>query len=199
MPRTPVPHDVLFFATPESLRDWFDANHATAGEQWVGYWRKGSGRPSITWEQAVDEALCVGWIDGVRLSVDGGFVQRFTPRRPRSTWSARNVGRVEALRAEGRMRPAGLAAYEARLPELTETYGFEQAEAAFDEATRAAFQARPGAWAFFEAQPPGYRRSATQWVTSAKRVGTREQRLATLIEDSAAGRRVGILSRPTPR
>ena len=105
------PHDIRFFETPAALRDWFDANHQTASELWLGYHRKSSGRPSVDWSQAVDEALCVGWIDGVRRSLDEtSFVQRFTPRRKGSTWSAVNVAKVGTLSAEGRMRPAGLAA-----------------------------------------------------------------------------------------
>jgi len=110
------PHDVVFFATPEELRDWFAANHATADELWLGYYKKASGRPSVDWSQVVDEALCVGWIDGVRKSVsDEVSVQRLTPRRKGSTWSAINVAKVATLTEQGRMRPAGLAAFAARL------------------------------------------------------------------------------------
>ena len=200
MPGTPVPRDVVYFESPSAFRRWLAAHHAAAAELWVGYRPKASGLPSLTWEESVDEALCHGWIDGVRMRVDGGFAIRFTPRRPGSIWSARNVARVEALAAEGRMRPAGLAAFEARRPERTAVYSFEREAAAFDSPSLAAFRARPEAWAFFEAQPAGYRRSATHWVTSAKRPETRARRLAALIEDSAAGRRLGLLARPaTPR
>ena len=115
MSPSPQPHDVRFFATPEELRDWFDANHETADELWIGYYRKATGRPSVDWSQAVDEALCVGWIDGVRYRLDDtSHAQRFTPRRKGSIWSAINVAKVAALTAEGRMRPAGLAAFGAR-------------------------------------------------------------------------------------
>ena len=111
-PRSPQPHDIHFFATPEELRDWFDANHETADELWVGYYRKATGRPSVDWSQAVDEALCVGWIDGVRRSLDESrFVQRFTPRRKGSTWSAVNVAKVEALTSR-----AGCVRRDRRLP-----------------------------------------------------------------------------------
>ena len=112
--------DIRFFATPADLRDWFDANHETAPELWLGQYKKGSGRPSVTWAQAVDEALCVGWIDGILKRIDEfSHVQRFTPRRKGSNWSAVNVANVERLTAEGRMRPAGIAAFEARTPERT--------------------------------------------------------------------------------
>ena len=193
-----VPQDIRFFSSPEAFRDWLDANHATHDELWLGYRTRESGLPTLTWEQAVDEALCYGWIDGVRMRVEGGSAQRFTPRRPRSIWSGRNVGRVEALIAEGRMRPAGLAAYRLRTPERTAVYSFEREAAAFDSDAEEAFRSHAEAWAFWERQPPGYRRQATHWVVSAKRPETRAKRLATLIEDSAAGRRIGMLARPAP-
>jgi uncharacterized protein YdeI (YjbR/CyaY-like superfamily) len=188
----PKPHDVRFFATPGELRDWFDANHETADELWLGYYRKSTGRPSVDWSQAVDEALCVGWIDGVRRSVDEtSFVQRFTPRRKGSTWSAINVGKVGALTEEGRMRPAGLAAFGARTDGNTAIYSYERAAAAFTLEEEARFQADAEAWADWTARPPSYRRAVTHWVTSAKQAATRARRLDTLIADSAAGRKVG--------
>jgi uncharacterized protein YdeI (YjbR/CyaY-like superfamily) len=190
--RSPKPHDVRFFATPGELRDWFDANHETAGELWLGYYRKSTGRPSVDWSQAVDEALCVGWIDGLRRSVDETtFVQRFTPRRKGSTWSAINVAKVAALTAEGRMRPAGLAAYEARTAANTAIYSYEREAAAFTRDEEARFQADTQAWADWQARPPSYRRAVTHWVTSAKQATTRARRLEALIADSAAGRKVG--------
>ncbi len=131
------PHDVTFFESPEELRDWLAANHATAAEKWVGMRRKASGLPSVTWEQVVDEVLCYGWIDGVRMPADGGSCIRITPRRPRSIWSARNVGRIEALRAQGRLRPAGEAAFGARRDDRTAVYSFEH-EAALDGVAMAA-------------------------------------------------------------
>ena len=192
MSPSPQPHDVRFFATPDELRDWFDANHETAGELWLGYYRKATGRPSVDWSQAVDEALCVGWIDGVRRSVDDTtHVQRFTPRRKGSTWSAINVAKVAALTGEGRMRPAGIAAFEARTAANTAIYSYERAAAAFSPDEEARFQADPAAWADWEARPPSYRRAVTHWVTSAKGAATRERRLDALIADSAAGRKVG--------
>ena len=186
---TMEPHDVVFFATPEELRDWFDANHATAGELWLGYYKKASGRPSVEWSQVVDEALCVGWIDGVRKRVDDEVsVQRLTPRRKGSTWSAINVAKVAALTAEGRMRPAGLAAFEARTDGNTAIYSYERPPSSLSDDELARFQADQAAWADWERRPASYRRVATHWITSAKQASTRERRLATLIEDSRAGR-----------
>jgi uncharacterized protein YdeI (YjbR/CyaY-like superfamily) len=189
---TPKPHDVIYFATPGELRDWFDANHETAAELWVGHYRKATGVPSVVWSDTVDEALCVGWIDGVRVGVDERrFVQRFTPRRKGSTWSAINVAKVAALSEQGRMRPAGLAAFEARTPENTAIYSYEVAPTALTDAETDAIRVNPAAWADWEARPPSYRKAVMHWITSAKGAATRERRLAALIDDSAAGRMVG--------
>lgn len=186
------PRDVQFFATPAELRDWFDANHATADELWLGGYRKSTGRPTIAWSEAVDEALCVGWIDGVRHSLDEtSFAQRFTPRRKGSNWSAINVAKVEKLTAEGRMRPAGVTAFEARTAARTAVYSYERDAAAFTDDELARFQADPTAWMDWQGRPPYYRKAITHWVTSAKRPETRKRRLDTLIADSAAGRKVG--------
>ncbi len=192
MSLAPTPHDVIFFAGPDELRAWFDANHGTATELWLGYHKKATGRPTVTWSQAVDEALCVGWIDSVRYAIDGErSAQRFTPRRKGSAWSAINVAKVAALTAEGRMRPAGVAAFEARTPEMTAIYSYERATAAFsdDETTR--FRADREAWADWERRAPSYHKALTYWVTSAKRPETRARRLDALIADSAAGRAAG--------
>ena len=192
MSPNPQPHDIRFFATPEELRDWFDANHETANELWIGYYRKATGRPSVDWSQAVDEALCVGWIDGVRRSLDeSSFVQRFTPRRKGSTWSAVNVAKVAALTEQGRMRPAGNAAFEARSAANTAIYSYERPVAAFTADEEARIRAETVAWADWESRPPSYRRAVTHWVTSAKADATRARRLEALIADSAAGRKVG--------
>ena len=154
------PHDVRFFATPAELRDWFDANHATAPELWLGYYKKASGRPSVDWSQAVDEALCVGWIDGILKRIDAeSHVQRFTPRRKGSNWSAINVAKVARLTAEGRMRPAGLAAFEARTDANTAIYSYETAETVLTDDETARFRADAAAWADWEARPPSYRRT----------------------------------------
>jgi uncharacterized protein YdeI (YjbR/CyaY-like superfamily) len=187
-----------FFVDPEALRAWFLAHADEGGELTLGYWKTGTGRPSVTWPQSVDEALCVGWIDGVRRRLDDeSYVIRFTPRRPGSTWSAVNVARVAELTAQGRMQPAGLAAFEQRRADRSGTYAYEQREVAALTADReAVFRATPGAREFFSSQPPSYRHTATWWVVSAKRAETRERRLAQLVDDSAHGRRLAHLSRP---
>jgi len=180
----------LFFATRAELRDWLDEHHETADEVIVGAWKKSTGKPTLTWPEIVEEALCVGWIDSIRRSLPGdGWAIRLTPRRKRSIWSAVNVAKVAELRAAGRMRPAGEAAFAARRDDRTAIYSFEQAidpELAPVEAAR--FQAIEAAWAWFSAKPPSFRKQALHWVISAKKPETRERRLATLIEDSAAGR-----------
>ena len=186
-----------FFAAPEEFRAWFAANAGGASALLVGFHKKGSELPSITWPEAVDEALCVGWIDGVRRARDEtSYTIRFTPRTPRSIWSAVNIARVAALTAEGRMRPAGSAAFEARTAERSAIYSHEQQEdPTLTPDEEAAFRAAPGAWDFFAAQRPSYRRPALWWIVSAKRPETRARRLATLIADSAAGRTLAHLTR----
>ncbi len=192
------PEEAIYFRSGDELRDWFDANHETATELWIGYHRKATGRPSVTWSETVDEALCVGWIDSVRYSVEGGrFVQRLTPRRKGSNWSAINIAKVGQLIDEGRMKPAGLAAFEARSDERSAIYSYEgRKEAAFEPDQEARFRANEAAWAWFAARPASYRTTAIYWVVSAKRPETREKRLETLIEDSAAGRTVKPLTPP---
>ncbi|HYD53013.1 MAG TPA: YdeI/OmpD-associated family protein [Gemmatimonadaceae bacterium] len=186
----------IFFERPDELRRWLHEHHATAPELWIGYYKKGTGKPSLTWPQTVDEALCYGWIDGIRKSLDGErFMQRLTPRRKRSNWSAVNLKRVPELIAEGRMQPSGLAAFEARDPARCEVYSFENEHATLAPEEEARFRKKAKAWRFWEAQPPGYRRTALHWVTSAKRPETRARRLATLIDDSANGLRIALLRR----
>jgi uncharacterized protein YdeI (YjbR/CyaY-like superfamily) len=191
----------LFFATSDEFRAWLEQHHASEREVFVGFHKKGSGKPSMTWVEAVREALCFGWIDGVRRSLDDErYVNRFTPRRPGSNWSAINVRHVEELIAEGRMTPAGLAAFEARSAKRTGVYSYEQRhEAKLDAAQERRFRSNPAAWEFFQSQPPGYRQTAIYWVMSAKREETRERRLATLIDDSAHGRRIAQLAPPERR
>lgn len=183
-----------FFKTPGHLRRWLEKNHASVSELWVGFYRKASGKGGITYEQALEEALCFGWIDGVRRRLDDeAYVQRFTPRTAKSYWSAVNIKRVEGLKASGRMHAAGLAAFERRDEAKTEKYSFERQNPKLDASLEKRFRANRKAWTFFESQPPGYRRLAVHWVTSAKKEDTRQRRLATLIQDSAAGRRIGLL------
>lgn len=190
-----------FFATPARFRAWLARNHARARELWVGFYKKASGRPSITWPESVGEALCFGWIDGLRRSVDGdSYAIRFTPRKPDSTWSAINVKRASELARQGRMSPAGLAAFRKRTAENTAVHSFEQRRAAkLEAAQERRFRANAKAWTFFQAQAPWYRRTATWWVVSAKREETRDRRLATLIADSARGRAVPPLGRTPSR
>ncbi len=191
--------EATFFATQAEFRAWLVANGATEPELLVGFFKVGTGRPSITWPQAVDEALCAGWIDGIRRRIDASsYANRFTPRRRGSTWSAINIARVEALRAAGLMLPAGIAAFEARDPAKSGIYSYERPLAALAPDDEAAFRADADGWAWFQAQAPSYRRTATYWVVSAKRPETRARRLAALIEDSRAGRPIGPMTR-TPK
>lgn len=185
-----------FFATPADLRAWFEAHHEDTLELWVGLYKRGSRKPSVTWPEAVDEALCCGWIDGVRKSLgEASYMIRFTPRRARSVWSAVNLRRIEELRALGRVRPAGLRALEERDQKRSGLYSYENRPQKLDEGFEKELCANRKAWEFFSGQPPWYRRTAAFWVMSAKREETRVRRLATLIRDCAAGRRIGPLSR----
>ena len=189
----------MFFATSADFRNWLERNHESADELLVGYHKKGSGKPSMTWQESVDEALCFGWIDGIRRSLDDArYTIRFTPRRARSSWSLVNVKRVTELTKLGRMCPAGLAAFAARDPKRTGIYGYERNEPdqPLTRAYLAKFRANTKAWSFFEKQPPGYRRLAGRFVMTAKKEETRLRRLDQLIQVSAAGRRIGLLARP---
>jgi uncharacterized protein YdeI (YjbR/CyaY-like superfamily) len=185
-----------YFSSPAQLRQWFERHHDDADELLVGYHKRGTGRASVTWPESVDEALCFGWIDGIRRSVDDErYTIRFTPRRARSIWSRKNLARMEELIAEGRVQPAGRRAFESRDRERTNQYSFEQDHAALDPDQERAFRANKTAWAFFSQQPPSYRKPAIWWVVSAKRADTKARRLATLIDDSAHGRRIKLLAR----
>jgi uncharacterized protein YdeI (YjbR/CyaY-like superfamily) len=187
-----------FFSTPAAFRAWLQAHHQTEKELLVGFHKRGSGKPSITWHESVDEALCFGWIDGVRRSLgDDAYTIRFTPRRPGSIWSVNNVRKVAQQKKLGRMAAAGLRAFAARTPERTGVYSFERAQAAsLTPAQERALRANRKAAAFFDAQAPWYRRAALHWVVSAKREETRDKRLEQLIAHSAAGRTVPPLTRP---
>lgn len=179
--------DPRFFADPDAFRAWLEGHHQDATELIIGYWKKATGRPSVTWEETVDEALCVGWIDGVRRRLDDeSFTVRFTPRRDGSVWSRRNLDRVDALRAEGRMRPAGIAAWEARRPDRS---GYSVSDRVEDFPPEV--QERFGdAWAFHAQQPPGYRAQVADWVLAAKQDATKERRLAAVIAAARKGVRV---------
>jgi len=193
----PTPENVIFFETPAELRAWFKANHDTATELWLGYHRKRTGRPSVTWQEVVDQELCFGWIDSVRYSLgDDTSAQRITPRRKRSVWSAVNIKRFRELESMGLVHPRGRAAFEKRDEARSRIYSYENRSPGFDEARETAFRKSKPAWKFFESQAPWYRRTATHWVMSAKREETRDRRLATLIEHSKKGERIPPLSRP---
>ena len=182
---------IRFFPTPADLRKWFKKNHATAKELWVGFYKVGSGKPSITWPESVDEALCVGWIDGIRKTIDDeSYKIRFTPRKKVSTWSAVNIRRVKVLTDEKRMQPAGLKAFGARRENRSGIYSYEQRPTEFDEPYLRLMKKDKAAWTFFEAQSPSYRRTLIWYVVSAKQEETRLKRLKTLIENCARGRRL---------
>jgi uncharacterized protein YdeI (YjbR/CyaY-like superfamily) len=189
----------VFFTEPSEFRAWLADNHDKAQELWVGFYKKSSGKPSLTWPQAVDEALCYGWIDGIRKSIDAeSYTNRFTPRKPRSTWSDVNTRRVKELMELGRMQPAGLAAFAKRSEKYTGLYSFEQGAVKLEEAYEKQFKENEKAWQFFQSQPASYQKTATWWVMSAKQEATRLKRLATLIQDSEAGLRIAQLRRNTP-
>jgi uncharacterized protein YdeI (YjbR/CyaY-like superfamily) len=187
-----------FFPTPAAFRAWLQQHHAQSTELWVGFYKRNSGKPSVTWPEAVDQALCFGWIDGLRKSLDAdSYVIRFTPRKPGSTWSAVNITRAKELVAQGLMGPSGLQAFEKRSDEKSAIYSYEQRKSAqLTDAHETKFRTNRRAWEFFQAQPPWYRRVSTYWVISAKKEETREKRLATLIKYSSQQKPIPPLTRP---
>ncbi|MBM3907482.1 MAG: YdeI/OmpD-associated family protein [Gemmatimonadetes bacterium] len=188
-----------FFRTLKSLRAWFTNHGSSERELWIGYYKKASGKRGVVYKEALDEALCWGWIDGQIRSLDADcYMQRWTPRKPTSNWSNVNVRKVQALIAAGRMQPAGLAAFERRKAERTGVYSFEKAPPKFAPAFLKRFKANAKAWAFFEAQPPGYRRTCADYVMSAKREETRERRFALVLKHSGQQERIPLLA-PAPR
>ena len=187
--------EITFFASPAGFRAWLAKNHVGVCELTVGFYRKDSGKGGMTYAQALDEALCFGWIDGVRHKLDElSFSIRFTPRNSGSIWSRVNVAHTERLIAAKRMTATGMKVFEARQAHKTGVYSFEQKTHAFGAPLEKIFRANRTAWKFWETQPPGYRRVATHWVTSAKREETRLRRLSQLIADSAAGNRLGLVT-----
>lgn len=180
-----------FFKNPSAFRKWFEAHHATSKELWVGFYKKKSGKPSIDWPESVDEALCFGWIDGIRKSIDEeSYKIRFTPRKPRSVWSSVNIANATKLIKQQRMQTAGLKAFEAQKENRSGIYSYEQRSAELVEPYQAKFKRNKVAWKFFQSQPAWYRKVANWWVVSAKREETRLTRLDQLIEDSAQGRTI---------
>ena len=180
-----------FFKTQAEFRKWLGTHHAATRELWVGFYRKGSGTLGISYPEAVDEALCFGWIDGVKKRVDDtSYTHRFTPRKAGSIWSVVNTKRAKALVKLGLMAPPGLEVFERRDRKKTKQYSYEREHAVFDPAIERAFKANAPAWTFFRAQPPGYQRLLTFWILSAKKDEARLRRLAALVETSADGKRM---------
>ena len=185
-----------FFKTQPDFRRWFEKHHDTSKELLVGFYKKSSGRASITWPESVDEALCFGWIDGIRRSIDDiSYTIRFTPRKPTSTWSVINIRRAQELIDQGLMRPGGLRAFQLRKENKSGIYSYEQRSEKLPEPYEKEIKRNKTAWAFFQAQSPWYRKTVGWWVVSAKKEETRLKRLATLIEDSANGRTIGPFKR----
>jgi uncharacterized protein YdeI (YjbR/CyaY-like superfamily) len=182
---------IKFFKSSAHFRVWLEANHATAEELWVGFYKKASGRPSVTWPESVDQALCFGWIDGVRKSIDEfSYKIRFSPRKPRSIWSVINIKRANELAAQGLLAPAGKKAFDRRTLNRSGIYSYEQRPQELPDPYRATLKQNMAAWDFFEAQPPSYRRVVTWWIISAKKEETKFKRLERLIKFSAQGQRL---------
>ncbi len=181
----------VFFEHQLEFRAWLEVNHETATELIVGYWKVSTGKPSMTWSESVDQALCFGWIDGVRRKLDDeSYTIRFSPRKPKSGWSAINIEKIAELTEKGLMMPAGTAAFERRGDQDSTGYRYKEFAAEFPPDFEAQFKEAAVAWEFFESQPPGYRRIASYWVMSAKREETRKSRLERLIEASADRKRL---------
>ena len=186
---------ITFFRSASVFRDWLASNHHKVQELWVGFYKKKSGKDGISYPEAVDEALCFGWIDGIKKAVDDiSYTHRFTPRKPKSFWSAVNIKRVGELKRLGRMMPPGLKAFAGRDERKAMQYSYERSTCKLEGAYEKQFRGIAKAWEFFQAQPPGYRRTATWWVISAKREETRGKRLATLMETSERGHRLDMLA-----
>jgi uncharacterized protein YdeI (YjbR/CyaY-like superfamily) len=191
---------VAFFKSASHFRDWLASNHGKVSELWVGFYKKDSGKAGISYREAVDEALCFGWIDGIKKAVDVvSYTHRFTPRKPKSFWSMVNIKRVGELKQLGRMTAPGLEAFATRDEQEAMRYSYERSACKLQGAQEKQFRGNPKAWAFFHAQPPGYRRTATWWVISAKQEETRNRRLVKLIEVSQQGRRLDMLVSPIER
>jgi len=186
---------LVFFPTQNDLRKWFEKNHKKEKELFVGYYKISSGKPSVTWSESVDEALCFGWIDGIRRSVDEeSYCIRFTPRNPKSNWSAVNIKKVKDLTKLGLMKPEGLKAFGFCKEEKSKIYSYENPGVLFDKSSEKLFKANKKAWVFYQTTTPIYRKVTTRWVMSAKQESTRLKRLNELITDCAAGRNIKAMS-----
>lgn len=183
-----------FFETGTEFREWLQANHQSASELWVGFYKKASGIPSITWSESVDQALCFGWIDGLRKTVDEvSYKIRFTPRRPKSNWSAVNIKKMDQLIQAGLMTPDGLALFDKDSIEKAKAYSYERKHAALPAEYIERIKDNQAAWAYFSHMPPGRKKTSIHWVISAKREETRLRRLNILIESCAAGVKIPLL------
>ena len=184
-----------YFATQSDFRNWLAENHDRVSELIVGFYKVGSGKPSMTWSESVDQAICFGWIDGVRQSVDHeSYFIRFTPRKPKSIWSGINIKKVEVLSSKGLMTPPGLAAFNISEKSKSKIYSYEKEETMLSAGYEKLFSVNKKAWSFFQAMPKSYKKTAVHWVMSAKQEATREKRLNELITDSEAGRKIKSLS-----
>jgi Uncharacterized protein conserved in bacteria len=182
---------IKYFKSPSDFRRWLEKNHATTQELWVGYHKKSSGQPSITWPESVDDALCFGWIDGIRKSIDDlRYTSRFTPRKRGSVWSAVNIKRAQELSDKGLMKPAGMTAFNARKENRSGIYSYEQRSDKLAAPYEERLRRDKAACNFFYAQPPSYRKAIGWWVVSAKQEATRLKRLEKLIKQSAIGKRL---------
>lgn len=186
----------IFFRNTKELRDWFEKNHKQEKELLVGYYKRATGKESITWSESVDAALCFGWIDGIRKSFDEEkYIIRFTPRNPKSNWSAINIKKVEELKKLGLMKPAGLKVYEQKDIKKVERYSYERTRIELDKKFLKLFKKNKKAWNYYNAQAPSYKKICTLWVMSAKREETRMKRLDILISNSAGEERIPLLRR----
>jgi uncharacterized protein YdeI (YjbR/CyaY-like superfamily) len=184
-----------FFSNQLEFRKWLEKNHEKEAELYVGFYKVDSGKPSMTWSESVDEALCFGWIDAVRKSIDKeSYFIRFTKRKPKSIWSAVNIKKIEELTKQGRMTPAGIAAFNLREESRSKIYSYEKQSVKLSDDFEARFRANEKAWSFFQSLPPSYHKPAINWVMSAKQETTRVKRLEELITDSEAGRKIKMLS-----
>jgi len=197
---SPTPTNIRYFRSPAEFRTWLGKNHDKASELWLGFYKKTAARKGITYAEALEEALCFGWIDGVRKTVDeSSYTNRFSPRTPKSIWSRVNIEHVRRLLEQGRMAPPGLAAYEARTEDRMDRYSYEQSGGSLPAPLEKQFRANRKAWTFFEAQPPGYQRTMKWWIITAKKDETRQRRLAQLIQESARGARIGVMPGPASK
>jgi uncharacterized protein YdeI (YjbR/CyaY-like superfamily) len=193
-----INNEIIFFASPLEFRGWLDKNHHKNQELWVGYYKKATGKPSMSWPESVDQALCYGWIDGIRKSIDEySYTIRFTPRNPKSIWSAINLKRVSELTNLGLMQPSGIDVFNKRDEKKAQLYSFERDNVSLEAHFEKKFKENEKAWNFFQSQVLSYKKPAIWWINSAKQEATRLKRLEILIKDSEAGQKIAPLRRPS--